>query len=273
MQMESFSGELSLSLKQMASPPSDKVRIRFRKADDLRLVSHHDLMQVFERLLRRARVPFRSTQGFHPKPRMVFALSLALGVVGCEEVVEIELGTALPAAEILHRLERQAPPGLTIVSVRNIDRKTKAQVRRLRYRLAVPASRRASAADALQKLMQSRHCWVDRTRPKSRRLDLRPFLHQIRLCQGELEISIWVGQGGTARPDEVLEVLGLADLLDAGAVLARARLELADEMAEEELAEPWQDLTARKTMQNQTADKEAPARPKPLVPGPLSFES
>jgi len=31
----------------------DKVRIRFRKCGDMRLVSHHDLMRCFERMLRR----------------------------------------------------------------------------------------------------------------------------------------------------------------------------------------------------------------------------
>jgi hypothetical protein len=34
---------------------------------------------------------------------------------------------------------------------------------------------------------------------------------------------------GTARPEEVLGLLGLQDLLDAGAILERTRLELQDE--------------------------------------------
>ena len=38
--------------------PRDKVRIRFRKSGDLRLLSHHDLMRTFERMLRRAALPF-----------------------------------------------------------------------------------------------------------------------------------------------------------------------------------------------------------------------
>src|SRR5439155_20976241 len=67
-----------------------KVRLRFRKGGDLRLVSHHDLMRCFERMLRRAGLPYRSTAGFNPKPRLVFASALPLGVVGCEEVVELE---------------------------------------------------------------------------------------------------------------------------------------------------------------------------------------
>ena len=99
----------------------DKVRIRFRKAGDLRLISHHDLLRSFERMLRRAALPFHSTAGFNPKPRLVFALTLPLGVVGCEEVVELELDAELSLEELRQRLVQQAPPGLEILSVQRID--------------------------------------------------------------------------------------------------------------------------------------------------------
>src|SRR5258708_18988302 len=82
---------VSDSLADGTSPVCDKVRIRFRKDDDLRLLSHHDLMRAFQRMLRRASLPVQHSQGFHPQPRLIFALSLPLGVIGCEEVVELEL--------------------------------------------------------------------------------------------------------------------------------------------------------------------------------------
>src|SRR5436190_1336212 len=83
-------------------PPAsvDRVRLRFRKGGDLRLLSHHDLLRCFERLLRRSKLPFHHTQGFHPHPRLVFALSLPLGVVGCDEVADLELDEVLPVEEV-----------------------------------------------------------------------------------------------------------------------------------------------------------------------------
>ncbi len=97
--------------------PIEKVRIRFRKLGLLRLLSHHDLLRTFERMLRRAEIPFHNTQGFHPKPRLVFALSLPLGVIGLDEVAELELDRSIGAEEVHHRLVEQAPPGLEIVNV------------------------------------------------------------------------------------------------------------------------------------------------------------
>jgi radical SAM-linked protein len=236
---------------------ADKVRIRFRKGGALRLLSHHDLMRTFERLLRRSQLPFHRSQGFHPKPRLIFALSLPLGVVGREEVVELELDEVLPLEAIHTRLARQASPGLEILSVRRIALKVNAQVCRLAYSLPVPAERLPGLTPRIAEVLAASECWIDRNRPHSRqagrRLDVRPFLDDLQIVesanpsrnrQGEtvepllggrgsdhsLEITLRLTPLGTARPEEVLVLLGLEDLLAAGVVLERSRLELHDEL-------------------------------------------
>ncbi len=216
-------------------PTRDKVRIRFRKDGALRLLSHHDLMRCFERMLRRAALPVRQSQGFHPKPRLIFALSLPLGVIGCEEVVELELDEILPPEEVRERLVRQCPPGLEILSLRRIDFKAGAQVRTLTYRIALPEERVEETARRAAELLAAPECWAERTRPEPRRVNLRPWILALRVhgafCTPglDLEMLLCLTPAGTARPEEVLAALGLSDLLEAGAVLERARLELVDE--------------------------------------------
>lgn len=207
----------------------DKLRIRFRKSCDLRLVSHHDLMRCVERMLRRAELPFHSSEGFNPKPRMVFALSLGLGIEGCAEVLELELDDVLPVEEVHERLARQAPAGLEILSVNRIDLKAGAQVRAATYRLAVPPERHQGLPERITALLARENCWIERVRPQQRRLDVKPYLRELRLHDGFLEMELWVTPTGTARPDEILKLLELSDLLDAGAVLQRTKLELHDE--------------------------------------------
>jgi radical SAM-linked protein len=207
----------------------DKVRLRFRKSADLRLLSHHDLMRTFERLLRRAALPFRRTQGFHPHPRIVFALSLPLGVVGCAEVVEIELDEILPLDEIRQRITQQCPPGLDILSIDRIPPRNTAQVRRLCYRIAVPEDRLPAMRERIALLQTASEWLVERKREPVRRVDLKPWLSELRLSGTHLEMILLLLPSGTARPDEVLQLLELNDLLDAGAVVERAWLELQDE--------------------------------------------
>jgi radical SAM-linked protein len=216
-----------------SSPGRDKVRLRFHKGGDLRLLSHHDLMRTFERMLRRSALPMCRTQGFNPHLRLVFALSLPLGVVGCEEVAELELEPGLPLEEIEDRLKCQCPPGLSILSVRRIDARASAQVRSLCYRIAVPAERVEAARQRIAETLAAPECWVERIRPTERRLDIRSFLRDLRFIDSRspahLEMHLWLTPQGTARPDEVLNVLGLQDLPAAGAVVERSRLELHDE--------------------------------------------
>ena len=78
-----------------------KVRLRFAKRGDLRLVSHHDLLRCLERMLRRAQVPIAWTQGHNPRPKITFALALGLGIESHCEVVDLELNVLLEPTEVL----------------------------------------------------------------------------------------------------------------------------------------------------------------------------
>jgi radical SAM-linked protein len=219
--------------------PLDKFRIRFRKDGSLRLLSHHDLLRTFERLIRRADLPFRSTQGFNPRPRLVFALSLPLGVIGRAEVVELETLAVVPPEEVRERILRQTPPGLAILDVRRIPPKTSAHVRALCYGVRLPVERLPAVRERIAGVMAAPECWVERTRPPRRRLDIRPFLRGLHLREDGategtalLEMELWLLQNGTARPEEVLTVLGVPEYAgdgSAGAVLERLWLELEDE--------------------------------------------
>jgi radical SAM-linked protein len=215
------------------SPVVDKVRIRFRKGDDVRLLSHHDLMRAFQRMLRRAVLPVRHSSGFHPHPRIIFALSLPLGVIGCEEVVELELNEILPLDQLQELLIRQAPPGLEILSLRRIGPREGAQVKKLTYRLTIPTDHISDLRPRIAEMLAKSECWVERTRPPVRRVNLRSFLADLRLFERPpsfaLEMELYLTPTGTARPEEVLTLLGLQDLVEAGAVLERSRLELEDE--------------------------------------------
>jgi radical SAM-linked protein len=241
-------------LLEPAPPVRAKYRIRFRKAGNLRLVSHHDLMHVFERMLRRAELPLCTTQGFHPQPRIVFAQSLALGIAGGNEVVELELKETFPAEEIHARLVRQVPPGMEILSTRVIDFKAGAQVRRAFYRLEIPESMATDLPERCASLMSATEIWVERIRPRPRRFNLRPYLNKLTCAPVvkaasfdqpdvkavsfdngnlSLEMAVWVTAYGTLRPEEVARLLGLESLLEH-TFFERTFLELHDEVAKDD---------------------------------------
>jgi radical SAM-linked protein len=203
------------------------VRIGFRKKGDLRLISHHDLMRCFERMLRRSGLPFRSTQGYHPKPRLVFALPLPLGIVGFQEVVDLDLTREVPPEDIRAQLAGQAPAGLEILSATRILSRAKVRVDRVRYRVSLPPELTAGLAERVSGLLASRECWLERTRPRVRWIDLRPFLENVSVLPDALEMDLRLLPNGTARPEEVLTLLGLDPRLGSEGQCERLGLELA----------------------------------------------
>jgi hypothetical protein len=116
-----------------------RVRLRFEKSELIRWLSHHDLIRAVDRLLRRLALPVIQSQGFHPQPNIVFALSLPLGAIGCEEILEIDLAQGdWNLSELLGSLNGGTPPGLKFLDIQAIGPKDRARVESLTYRTPVP---------------------------------------------------------------------------------------------------------------------------------------
>lgn len=208
-----------------------KVRLRFAKQGDLRLVSHHDLMRCFERLIRRAAVPVAHSQGFNPRPRLVFPLALALGIEGLREVVELELTQPMTADEVRDRLAAAAPPGLVFAEAEAVGPGRSPQVATASYALPVPEPRLASAEAAVRDFLANDRVPYSRHRPdrgQTREIDLRGFVIAAAIdADHRLRFRLAMASDGSARPEEVVEALGLRDLFANGAVLVREDVELA----------------------------------------------
>lgn len=203
-----------------------RVRIRFRKAGDLRLIGHRDLVRAIERVLRRAELRLGMSEGFHPKPRMSFPSALALGIAGMEEVAEMELAEDCPDHEILLRLSAATVPGLDFLRAELLpDGVKKAQIRSSTYQIELPPDRLAEAEAKTAELRAAETFFVDRPRG-GRPVDVRASLEHVGVQSGKLTIRLAaLGQGG-ASPRDVLAALGLIDLELDGYYLTRTVVEL-----------------------------------------------
>jgi len=206
-----------------------KVRLRFAKCGDLRLVSHRDIMRCLERMLRRAQIPIAMTQGFNPRPKMTFALALGLGIEGEREIVDLELSEPLESSELLARLLLVAPPGFNWIDAHSLPANAAPpRPRTVEYTFPVLDERRLMAQSNLQLFLSSASWPLIRRRPnRESTFDLRPEVIAAELTgDGQLRFRLNVPADGSARPEELLEALALRDLLDQGAVLTRTDVEL-----------------------------------------------
>ncbi len=203
-----------------------KLRIRFRKEGDLRLISHRDLARTLERLFRRVALPLAMSEGFHPHPRVTFPAALGVGIEGMNEVIEVLLDEAQDPEDVRQRLLENSPPGLVITDVTELDALAKkARVESVTYEIPIPAERREALKGAIDELLKKRsYPWQREGRAKP--IDLRLSIEDMQLVEDRLQIRLWVSQQASARPREILQVLGVDDLEYQGCTIQRTEVNL-----------------------------------------------
>ena len=67
------------------------LRFKFRKGGNLQYVSHLDLVRTMHKVIVRAKLPLWYTEGFNPKPKMIFAAPLSIGTESVCEYVDIRM--------------------------------------------------------------------------------------------------------------------------------------------------------------------------------------
>src|SRR5579862_6211589 len=68
-----------------------RVRFRFSKTGKIRFTSHRDVARMWERALRRSRLPVALSQGFSPHPLLSFGLALPTGCESHGEYLDARL--------------------------------------------------------------------------------------------------------------------------------------------------------------------------------------
>lgn len=93
----------------------NEIRIRFSRGEEVKYISHLDLMRTFERALRRAGLPVYYSQGFNPHPHLVFGLPLPVGVTSDAEYADIGFEQEIEPEVVKKMLNLSLPKGLKII--------------------------------------------------------------------------------------------------------------------------------------------------------------
>jgi radical SAM family uncharacterized protein/radical SAM-linked protein len=217
-------GELNATVSPVINeqPPSVKYRCTFSKNGPARFLSHLELSRCMARALRRAHLPLKYSQGYHPLPRISFHNALPVGIESLEEVFDLELTSSIPAASITETINPLLPQGLIMISVEEFILKKFPIVATMqtRYRVLFPSldavsfpspdSVKYSIADFFSQQVFfvktfKREAVVEvNVRPLVRHIDLKP--------DGSLEIVIHHAAGKIPRLTDILgDILHLGE--------------------------------------------------------------
>jgi radical SAM-linked protein len=191
-----------------------RVRIHYHKTQPLRYTGTLDIHKIWERTLRRARIPLAYSQGFHPQPRINQALPLPLGLTSRAELMDIWLEEPCTAEDVLQNLRTTLHPGLVVqnINIVALDApKLQKSVLAAEYSaiLLDPIPDLKTRIDQLlaaDKLLRQR---------RKKTYDLRPLIETLAIlpldesgCQC-INMRLTASEGATGRADEVILALSI----------------------------------------------------------------
>lgn len=199
-----------------------RLRLVFTRGSEIQYISHLDVMRMWERALRRARVPLAYSHGFNPQPRIALAAPLPVGVTSEGELMDVFLVESVPRREFLERVEPQLPAGVRVLETDEVsinEPSLQSLVRFADYQVTVESKlSRDEVEDRIRRLLSAKEVFRERRRDtRVRRYDLRPFIKSLAIkawnTEQRLEMRLVNSPSGAARPDEVLAELGLEHYL------------------------------------------------------------
>jgi radical SAM family uncharacterized protein/radical SAM-linked protein len=200
---------------------AQRLRVCFGKQGDMRLVSHLDLIRLFDRVVRRAQIPITFTGGFHPGPRISPANALALGATSSGEMVDFELTHFMEPSTFQRLLSEHLPENIPVYSVTEVplsDPSATQAVHQAEYRLMIAIADNSSTSSNWSNWIDAVLTSTDipfeqKTKSgKVKVVNLRDRLFELELLQTESAVQIrYVGScqndGTILRPEHLIFML------------------------------------------------------------------
>ncbi len=186
-----------------------KIRIKFTKTGHLRFIGNLDVMRYFQKLMRRANVDIRYSEGFSPHQIMSFAQPLGVGDTSEGEYVDIEVLSSGCSEEMIRCLNEKSCPEIQIKNyVRILD-----ETRRSNAMSCVAAAdyqilfqKEKPAEEILSSLFSQESILVLRkTKTKEMVADIRPLILDWALKPEGLFVRLATGSAANCKPDTLMD--------------------------------------------------------------------
>ena len=196
-----------------------RIRIRFRRGEEVKFISHLDIIRLWQRAMRRAAIELAYSEGFNPHPRISLAAPLALGITSEAELMDIYTPRFISQHSFAACISRQLPPGIEIIQVYHIATtlpSLQAQMRFAEYVVESKSEEGKSCVDEKITFLMARESlpWQHQRDTGPRKYDLRKLIDGLWLVgwQGgyaSIGMRLRCDSKGSGRPEQVIKALDL----------------------------------------------------------------
>ncbi len=192
-----------------------RVRVKYAKKGNLRFIGHLDTQRMFERALRRSKLPLRYTQGFNKHVRINLASALPLGFTSDAELLDFWLNEELEPSLISDRLTKSLPVEIKIIQVELVDNSLPSLQGSLlasNYEIVFPDDELVNNLETnLSELLNKERIEITR---RNKTMDIKPMILGYEFGNSEsgcrvLKIRMSSSASANTRPDDLLELLGI----------------------------------------------------------------
>jgi len=197
-----------------------RIRIRFSRGEELKFISHLDIMRLWQRALHRADIPLAYTEGFSPHPRISLAAPLAVGVTSEAELMDVFCSKWVSPHSFTAAVSQQLPPGIQILQVHMVAPtlpSLQSQVSHTEYEVETETDKdQAAIKAALASLLSLEELpWHHQRDTGTRNYDLRALIDDLWLVgwrRGHCTIGMKLrcDSSGSGRPEQVAAALDLS---------------------------------------------------------------
>ncbi len=210
------------------------VRLRFKKEDECRYISHLDLVRCMNRAVKKSKLPIWYTEGFNPHPLLSFPLPLSLGMEGERECLDVKLEDMVKETEIISKLNENLPQGIRITEV-NIPVKKAKDIAFALYELKITSENDeinvSQIAENLQTLLKMEEIIVEKkTKSGQKNINISPDIQMYIVGEKDnyVKVRVALSAGSEKNINPNLLVKAFEDYFEIKIYAKIKRLELFD---------------------------------------------
>ena len=179
----------------------------------MKFIGHLDIMRYFQKVMRRADVDIRYSEGFSPHQIMSFAAPLGVGLESRGEYVDIEVLSTDSSKEMLRRINENMVEGMEALSYRalpddagNAMSLVAAADYEVRFREGYePEDLEAFFAGIPEFLKKEEILFLKKTKKGEKEINIRPQIYQMEARPDhKIFLQIATGSAANLKPDAVL---------------------------------------------------------------------